>query len=127
MRSRLGRRVSLPVWGILAAVMAAVLVGGLLGNNTRLGSKELTVKTGRAMLHNTDNWLTSFDTDDPDDQLAFHADAVWYSSPEAEGEGVPPCLSEGRWTPVRIGYTGVDFPDGGGAPVVAWVECLSSR
>ena len=81
MRSRLGRRISIPLWGILAAVMGAALVGGLLGNNTQLGSKELTVKTGRAMLHNTDNWLTSFDTDDPDDQLAFHADAVWYSTP----------------------------------------------
>jgi hypothetical protein len=127
MRSRLTRRISIPLWGIVAAVLAVLLVGGLLGNNTHLGSKELTVKTGRAMLHNTHNWLTSFDTGDPADQLAFHADAVWYSSPETDGEGVPPCLSEGRYTPVRIGYTGVEFPGGGGRAVVAWVECLSSR
>lgn len=125
MRSRLGRRISIPLWGILAAVMGAVLVGGLLGNNTQLGSKELTVKTGRAMLHNTDNWLTSFDTDDPDDQLAFHADAVWYSTPGTQGEGVPPCLREGKQVPVRVGYTGVDLPGGGGTSMVAWVECLS--
>lgn len=127
MRSRLGRRISIPLWGVLAAVMVAVLVGGLLGNNTRLGSKELTVMTGRAMLQNSENWLSDFDTDDPDDQLSFNADSVWWSGVGREGQGVPPCLErEGEWVPVRVGYTWVDFPDGGSAPFVTWVECLSA-
>ena len=114
----------MPLWGIVAAVIGALVVGSLFGNNTSLGSKELTVKTGRAMLHNTDNWLTSFDTGDPDDQLAFHAETVWYSTPQTDGEGVPPCLREGKSVPVRIGYTGIEYPGGGGRSVVAWVECL---
>jgi hypothetical protein len=114
----------MPLWAALAVGLGAALVGGLVGNSTSWGSKELTVKTGRAMLHNSENWLTSFDTDDPDDQLAFHADSVWYSTPESDGDGVPPCLREGRWASVRVGYTEVDAPDGHSWPVVAWVECL---
>ena len=122
-RAQLASGLTIPLWGIVAAVMGVALVGGLVGNNTSWGSKELTVKTGRAMLHNTDNWLASFDTDDPDDQLTFNADSVWWSG-AGEGQGVPPCLErEGVWVPVRVGYTWVDFPDGGGAPMVAWVEC----
>lgn len=33
----------MPLWGIVAAVVVAAFVGGLLGNNTQLGSKEHTV------------------------------------------------------------------------------------
>jgi hypothetical protein len=122
-RNKAVSKVSMPVWAVAGIALLAALAGCLVGNNTALGSKELTVKTGRAMLHNSENWLTSFDTDDPDDQLTFNADSVWYVFSGAEGQGVPPCLQEGESTPVRIGYTWIDFPDGGGAPMVAWVEC----
>lgn len=123
-RSRLESRLALPLWGLALGSLVAALVGGFIGNSTSWGSKDLAVKTGRAMLHNSENWLTSFDTDDPDDQLSFHADTVWHSGPGSEGEGVPPCLREGSWTSVRVGYTVVDAPDGHSWPVVAWVECL---
>jgi hypothetical protein len=126
-KAHLASRLKIPLWGVVAAAMGAAMVGGLVGNNTPWGSKELTVKAGRAMLHNTDNWLTSFDTDDPDDQLAFHADSVWWSGPGLSGQGVPPCLErENTWAQVRVAYTWVDFPDGGSAPFLAWVECLES-
>ena len=117
--NRIRREVSVPLWAVLVLGLAGAVIGGFLGNNTSLGSKELTVKTGRAMLHNSENWLTFFDTDDPDDQLSFNADSVWYLSSGSKGHGAPPCLQEGESTPVRIGYTWVDFPDGGGAPLVA--------
>ncbi len=78
---------------------------------------------GRAHLHNTENWLTSFDTDDPDDQLTFEANAVHWSDGSRTGYQHPPCLREGRAVPVRVGYTWVDMPGETSRSVVAWVEC----
>jgi hypothetical protein len=49
--NRIRREVSVPLWAILVMGLAGALVGGFLGNSTSLGSKQLTVKTGRAMLH----------------------------------------------------------------------------
>src|SRR5262245_52695132 len=109
---------------VLLAVAVAAVVGFLVGNESPRGAKHLTVKSGRAMLHNTDNWLTSFDTGDPDDQLAFTANAVASDSPRGfQDHGVPPCLRVGRSVPVRVGYTWIDFPSGVRMPVVQWLEC----
>ena len=112
-------------WSVLLAVATTALaLGLLLGNNTSLGSKKLTVLEGRAFLQNTENWLTSFDTDNPDDQMSFRANSVAWSDGSERGDDSPPCLKEGRSVPVKVGYTWVELPDGGGMPVVAWVECL---
>lgn len=112
-------------WLVLLAVgFAALAVGAVLGNNASLGSKNLTVLEGRALLHNTENWMTSFDTDDPADQLVFLANAVAWSDEDSSGGDHPPCLKQGREVPVRVGYTRVSFPDGGSRSIVAWVECL---
>jgi len=112
---------------LLAAtgLVGAMLLGFWVGNSSPYGSKHLDVKVGRAMLHNTQNWLTSFQTDDPGEQLAFFADAV--ASDSATGfqdHGVPPCLEVGDTVPVRVGYASIHFPSGVTAPVVQWVECL---
>jgi hypothetical protein len=88
------------------------------------GTKRLKVKTGEAFLHNTDNWLSSFDTGDPDDQLTFYANAVDWSSPSSGGSGRPPCLVEGRAVPVRVGYTRVTYEGGGAREIIAWIDCL---
>jgi len=108
---------------MLLIVLAAGL-GAWWGNMTSWASKQLSVKSGNVTLLNTDNWLTGFDTGDPDDQLNFYADAVWYSSGNSSGSGRPPCLRERESVPGRVGYTWVKFPDGSGrAPFVLWVEC----
>ncbi len=109
---------------LLALGTAALALGVLVGNTSTLGAKNLTVLTGEAILHNNHNWLTSFDTQDPDDQLAFHANAVAWSDERMRGDGKPPCLKLGRSVPVRVGYAWVTYGDGASRPVVAWVECL---
>jgi hypothetical protein len=112
-------------WLVLLVVATVALALGLfLGNSTPFGSKKLTVLEGRAFLGNTENWLTSFDTGSPDDQMSFRANAVAWSDGSEHGDDSPPCLKEGRSVPVKVGYTWVDLPDGGRMPVVAWVECL---
>ena len=112
-----------PLWMAVGLGVVALVIGVVLGNNTALGAKKLTVVEGSAYLHNTGNWFTSFDTEDPDDQLAFHANAVHWSDGSSSGEGRPPCLRLGRAVPVRVGFSWVEFPDAGSRPVVAWVEC----
>jgi hypothetical protein len=112
---------------LLAAIglVGSMLLGFWVGNSSPYGSKHLDVKAGRAMLHNTQNWFTSFDTDDPSEQLAFFADAV--ASDSATGfqdHGVPPCLKVGEMVRVRVGYASIHFPSGVTAPVVQWVECM---
>lgn len=119
-----GRTVPWTVTTVVAVV--ALLVGAWLGNSTHFGAKNLTVLTGEARLHNTDNWLTSFDTGDPDEQLSFYANAVSWTDGTFGGDGGAPCLRVGEVADVRVGYTHVDFPDGGSRPVVAWVECLAT-
>lgn len=112
-------------WLALLAVGTGVLaLGVLVGNTSTLGAKNLTVLTGEAILHNNRNWLTSFDTLDPDDQLAFYANAVAWSDESMRGDGKPPCLKLGRSVPVRVGYAWVTYADNASRPVVAWVECL---
>jgi hypothetical protein len=108
-----------------AGLIVSALLGFWVGSSNTYGSKHLNVKTGHALLHNTDNWLTSFDTDDPSDQLVFSANSV--ASESATGfqdHGVPPCLKVGTTVPVRVGYTSIHFPSGITMPVVQWVECL---
>jgi hypothetical protein len=114
-----------PVWVAAAIVVVAAAIGFWAGSTSAFGSKHLTVKTGQATLHNSDNWLTSFDTDDPQGQLSFSANAVASNSAAGfQDHGVPPCLEVGKKVPVRVGYTSIDFPSGISAPVVQWVECL---
>lgn len=115
------RKVAL--WVPVVVGVVALALGLLLGNTTAIGSKQLTVLDGRAHLHNTENWLTSFDTDDPDDQLTFEANAVHWSDGSRTGYQHPPCLREGRAVPVRVGYTWVDMPGETSRSVVAWVAC----
>ena len=56
------RKIELPL-AALVAVLLVVLAGGLwAGNTAALGAKRMHEATGVAMLHNQDNWLTSFDT-----------------------------------------------------------------
>ena len=80
--------------------------------------------TGTAMLHNRENWLTSFDDGHPADQQTLYANAVWWEQDGDTVGGPQGCLRLGRKVPVRIGYTWVGHPGGGAHPVVAWVECL---
>jgi hypothetical protein len=117
------RTATFPLRVELVVAVVALALGVVLGNNTAIGAKKLTVHEGSAYLHNTENWLTSFDPEDPDDQLAFHANAVYWSDGSSSGEGHPPCLSKGRAVPVRVGYSRVELPDGGFRSVVSWVEC----
>jgi len=113
---------------VLVALVAALALGMVLGNHVSYGTKRLKVKTGEAFLHNTDNWLSSFDTGDPDDQLTFYANAVdWSSSRFSGGSGRPPCLVEGRAVAVRVGYTRVAYEGGGAREIIAWVECLGAE
>jgi len=120
-RMRWSKKVAILVVG---ALVLSVLLGYRVGNTSSHGPKHLRVESGRAVLHNTENWLTSFDTDEPGQQLAFRADSV--ASDSAIGfqdHGVPPCLEVGRRVPVRVGYTSIRFPSGRTMPVVQWVEC----
>jgi hypothetical protein len=116
-------RAGLPAWSLIVVAALALALGWWLGNNASWGSKELTHRTGEAQLLNKATGLASFDTDDPDDQLAFDANSVTWLSRSEEGEGRPPCLREGNPARVRVGYTWVEAPSSTW-PIVVWVECL---
>lgn len=119
------RKIELPL-ATLVAVLLVVLAGGLwAGNTSALGAKRMHETTGVAMLHNQDNWLTSFDAGDASEQHVFHGDQIWWESGSESGEGRVPCLRVGRQVPVRIGWTWVTGPNGGRHQVVSWVECLN--
>lgn len=119
------RKIELPV-AALVAVLVVVLAGGLwAGNTSALGAKRMHEATGVAMLHNQDNWLTSFDAEDGSEQHVFHGDQIWWESGSETGESRVPCLRVGKQVPVRIGWTWVAGPNGGRHQVVSWVECLN--
>lgn len=121
----LRRSVTLPVLSLALSVVAALLVGGLVGNRVPYGKQPLRLVEGEARLMNKQDWQTSFTPHDAGNQHGFLAESVWYSDDGTEGHGVPPCLRRiNQPAQVQIGYLWVAYPDGGGSPVVAWVRCL---
>jgi hypothetical protein len=113
-----------PRWALVAAIVVTAVFGFWAGTESPVGTTRLNVKSGTALLQNKDNWLTSFDTRNPDDQMSFYANTIWSESAVGSSEsGVPPCLRVGHRVHVRIGYTTVHFPSGQKAPEVLWLEC----
>ena len=81
------RKIELPL-ASLVAVLLVVLAGGLwAGNTSALGAKRMHEAAGVAMLHNQDNWLTSFDTEDASEQHVFYSDQIWWESGSESGQG----------------------------------------
>jgi hypothetical protein len=121
----LRRTIRVPALLLALMLVAALLVGALIGSRVPFGKQPLRLVEGEARLMNKQDWQTSFTPSGGGQQHGFLAQSVWYSAGSTGGHGVPPCLRQvNRPVPVQIGYLWVAHPDGGGSPSVTWVRCL---
>lgn len=109
---------------MLAALLLAALVGGVVGYLLPHPTAQLAIESGEAMLNGAGTG-GSFQADSGLAAL-LPAEVAWVSTPaSAHNVSRPDCLWDGeaRSSRVEAGYTWVETPEGLRYPVVAWLRC----
>lgn len=118
---RASRRV---VLGAAAGALSLFLAGLYAGNEVPWGTKTPQTHVGTAFLHNEENYLTSFDSDDGDKLIGFNArDVPWEAGGTTHLGGRPACLRVDRGVPVELSVIEYETPGGGAYTAVVWVRC----
>ncbi|SDR70375.1 hypothetical protein SAMN04489717_0160 [Actinopolymorpha singaporensis] len=113
----------------IAAIVGALLVGGLVGVKLPVGAKPVTVSRGTAFFRNTDN-LGTFQANRGGVSALIPGEVEWTDrSSRRESGSVPSCLRRRgeeavAQASVEAGYTWLRLPDGGSSLIVGWIRCL---
>ena len=107
---------------VIVAVLAAAVVGLVVGSRLPWGSVQLSVEEGVVVLQDEASGFASFQGRDGT-QLGFDVESVAWSAGGQEGQGDPPCLREGKKVAAEVGYRWVRLPDGGARPFPLWLAC----